>query len=358
MNRSLMIDIGAGTMDILYLSHDPELVYKAVVKSPAKLLAEKARVLEGPIAVTGVEMGGSPISGVLKEKARLAEVVLSHSAAATIHHHTERVASAGFRLTDDADVQSLQRAGTHHALNLTDLEIARIRNIVEGFGVPFEFDAVAVCAQDHGVPPQGVSHLDFRHRLFREALDKDPHPHALLYRDDEVPDHFSRLTAIAACARQLNAREIYVMDSGMAAILGSCMDIRCAPLDRLLVLDIATSHTVGAAIEGGELVGFFEYHTHAVTAEKIETLLRKLSEGDLSHEEVLAEGGHGAYIRRHFGFDRAELILATGPKRRMMTQSNLPIIFGAPLGDHMMTGTVGLQEALRRRKGLPSLTYI
>ena len=36
---------------------------------------------------------------------------------------------------------------------------------------PIEFDAVADCAQDHGVPPHGVSHLDFRHQLYRERLD-------------------------------------------------------------------------------------------------------------------------------------------------------------------------------------------
>jgi hypothetical protein len=31
---------------------------------------------------------------------------------------------------------------------------------------------------------------------------------------------------------------------------------------------------------------------------------------------------------------------------------------GAPWGDNMMTGTVGLLEALRRRKGLSAMTYV
>jgi uncharacterized protein (DUF1786 family) len=37
------------------------------------------------------------------------------------------------------------------------------------------------------------------------------------------------------------------MDSGMAAILGASMDVLAVEQKRILVLDIATSHTVGAA---------------------------------------------------------------------------------------------------------------
>jgi len=47
-----------------------------------------------------------------------------------------------------------------------------------------------------------------------------------------------------------------------------------------------------------------------------------------------------------------KIILATGPKRRLIEKSRLPVQLGAPLGDHMMTGTAGLFEAIRRRKGL------
>jgi hypothetical protein len=34
------------------------------------------------------------------------------------------------------------------------------------------------------------------------------------------------------------------------------------------------------------------------------------------------------------------------------------MMFGAPLGDNMMTGCVGLLEALRRRKGLEPILYV
>jgi uncharacterized protein (DUF1786 family) len=80
--------------------------------------------------------------------------------------------------------------------------------------------------------------------------------------------------------------------------------------------------------------------------------------GRLDHRQVLAEGGHGAYIRRAAGREALQTIIATGPKRRLVRGSRLPMTFGAPLGDNMMTGCVGLLESLRRRKGLDPIMYI
>jgi len=86
--------------------------------------------------------------------------------------------------------------------------------------------------------------------------------------------------------------------------------------------------------------------------------LPKLADGKLSHRQILSEGGHGAFLRQTIGFNAVETIVATGPKRKLIEGSHLPIQWGAPWGDNMMTGTVGLLEALRRRKGLEPITYL
>ncbi|MBW2483626.1 MAG: hypothetical protein JRF38_26850 [Deltaproteobacteria bacterium] len=106
------------------------------------------------------------------------------------------------------------------------------------------------------------------------------------------------------------------------------------------------------------LAGFFEYHTSDITLEKLEDLLRDLADGKLSHQQILSEGGHGAFLRRAVSFSAVETIVATGPRRKMLAQSRLPIEFGAPWGDNMMTGTVGLLEAVRRQKGLDPILYL
>jgi len=358
MNRFLMIDIGAGTMDILVYDTQTDLHYKAVVKSPVRYMAEKAAAIPGNLLMVGNEMGGGPITRVLLERTKEAQVVMSRSASATLNHDVEKVKSWGIKVVEDDRADHMRDNQDYGVITLDDLEPPRIEQIVKSFGVPYTFDAVAICAQDHGVPDPGISHLDFRHNMFAARLTQQPYPHKLLYPSDQVPGTMNRLKSIAGSAEQLPAAEVYVMDSGMAAILGASLDGKCRQKKRFLVLDIATSHTVGAALAGEEIAGFFEYHTQDITLEKLEDLLRDLADGKLSHQQILSEGGHGAFLRQAVGFSAIETIVATGPKRKLLAQSKLPIEFGAPWGDNMMTGTVGLLEALRRHKGLEPITYL
>ena len=358
MGRYLLLDIGAGTLDMLCYDTDHELHYKAVVRSPVRVLADEIRRTRGNLLVTGCEMGGGPVSQALIDRAKTAEVVMSAPSAATIHHDVQRVTAHGIRVVEAAEAEALRRDSRFYGIHTGDLQLDRLQRLVQGFGVPFEFDAVAICAQDHGAAPPGISHLDFRHRMFTAALAQLPAPETLLYGSDQVPEEMNRLSAIATDARALPAERVYVMDSGMAAILGASMDVLAAKKKRILVLDIATSHTVGAAMQGGLLCSFFEYHTMDVTASRLDRLLKDMADGKLSHRQILDEGGHGAYRRNAFGYDGVELILATGPRRRLALESTLPIVFGAPWGDNMMTGTVGLMEAVRRREGLPPISYL
>jgi uncharacterized protein (DUF1786 family) len=358
VSRFLLLDIGAGTLDLLWYDADAGRHFKAVCRSPVLTKADEARALQGDILVTGCEMGGGALSAVLQEKAREVRVVMSASSAATVHHDADRVRSFGIRIVPDDEAEDLSRRGRFARLVTEDLDVERIRRVLEGLDVPFAFDAVCACAQDHGVPPAGTSHLDFRHERFRALLEPSPFPESLLYPADGVPREFNRLRSIAGTAGRLPAGEVYVMDSGMAAVLGASLDPEALSCRRLLVLDVATSHTVGAALEDGVLCGFFEYHTADVTRERLDELLEGLAEGSLSHRTVLEEGGHGAYIRSSFGMGGVERIVATGPKRALLEGSRLEIRPGAPWGDNMMTGTVGMLEAVHRRKGLGGVSGV
>jgi uncharacterized protein (DUF1786 family) len=353
-----MVDVGAGTMDILCYDTETDLHYKAVVKSPVRCLAEKAAAASGNLLITGCEMGGGPITRVLRDRAKTSEVMISASAAATLHHNLEKVRSWNINIIADEEAEAPRRDKQYSEITLADLDANRLKQIIDGFGVAFEFDAVAVCAQDHGMPPEGVSHLDFRHNMFKAQLEEKPYAHTLLFKDDEVPSEMNRLSSLAESARMLPSTEIYVMDSGMAAILGASQDVLAKDKNKIFILDVATSHTVGAALSSDEIAGFFEYHTVDITLQRLEALLRGLGEGRLEHRQILSEGGHGAFMRQAIGFGDDDVIIATGPKRRLVENSSLPIVFGAPFGDNMMTGTVGLLEAVRRRKGLAPINYI
>ncbi len=350
MSRYLMIDIGAGTMDVLYVDDAAEVICKAVVQSPVRLLAGRVRRGQGSLLVTGAEMGGGALTQALRERAARFDVVMSRSAAATVHHDPERVKAAGIRVVEDDEALTLKAQPHYEHLELADLDPVRVETIVRGFGVPFEFDVVAVCAQDHGRPPAGVSALDYRHRMFRQVLGASPLVHRLLYDRQGLPETMTRLQCIGRSAGRLPAEGVYLMDSGMAAILGAGLDRHASGCETFVVLDIATSHTVAATVENGRLAGFFEYHTSDITLRRLEALLQELAQGRLSHEQLLAEGGHGAYVRRAVGLQALDTIIATGPRRRMLEESSLPVLWGAPMGDNMMTGTAGLLEAVRRRR--------
>lgn len=350
--KYLIVDIGAGTMDILYYNSSLSTHYKAVVKSPALTVAEELSAIDGDLLITGVEMGGGSMAGLLREKAKKAEVVMSRSASATVNHDLAKVESLGVTVVNDEKAEELKKTGQYTHIDISDLEYERIKSVVEGMGVSFSFDVLGLCVQDHGIPGPGISHLDYRHNIFKEKLDKIPFPHEMLYEYSEIPETFNRLKSIAGRGKFFPASEVYVMDSGMAAILGGTLDPVAAQKDKLIVLDIATSHTVGAAFGKGELAGFFEYHTKDITRAILETLLVDLADGKLNHTEILEQGGHGAYTRKSFGFKNLELILSTGPRRALANGSKLDIVPGAPLGDNMMTGTAGVLEAIRRKKGL------
>lgn len=350
MGKYLLVDIGAGTMDVLYYDDTDRQHYKAVVASPAIRVANQIAATSGNLLVTGVEMGGGPVTQILKERAKTAAVIVSASAGATLNHDLQKIESWGIDVVEDQDAEKLKSSSDYTHVCLSDLDSRRLANLVEGFGVPFSFDVFGICAQDHGVPPRGVSHLDFRHNCFVKMLDNKPFPHTLLYEKNEVPKEMNRLRTIARQAGAIPASEVYVMDSGMAAILGASRDMAALDKQTLAVLDVATSHTVGATLSGSEIAGFFEYHTHDITIRRLEELIRNLADGNLHHHQILSEGGHGCYLRKAVGFDRLEAIIATGPRRRIVSGSKLPMLYGAPMGDNMMTGTVGLLEAIQKRR--------
>lgn len=358
MSTFLLMDVGAGTLDVLFYDSDSGVHYKAVVKSPVLGLAETAVRIRGDILVTGVEMGGGAFLDIFTRRARTSDVVITAPAAMTLSHNPAKLASSGIRVVGEEEAEALLRSGKYTQLVLSDLPLEHLQGIVTGFGVPFEFDVVGACAQDHGMPPEGKSHLDYRHNVLKASLEDAPFPESVLFEANAVPATLNRLSSLARCASAFPAAEAYVMDSGMAAILGASMDLSLTGKQGFLVLDIATSHTVCAAMDGREIAGFFEYHTRDITLRRLEHLMIELAGGKLRHDQVLSEGGHGAYIRKAIGYAAVESIIATGPKRRLVETAKLPITFGAPLGDNMMTGTVGLLEAIRRRKGLSFPSYM
>ena len=79
----------------------------------------------------------------------------------------------------------------------------------------------------------------------------------------------------------------------------------------------------------------------------IDTFVGRMLEGNLTREEVFADGGHGAVILN--GTQHRPPVVATGPRQQLMMNSGLEVHLSSPHGDTMMTGCYGLISACGMR---------
>ena len=353
MKPILTIDVGAGTTDILVVDPDRGEHYKAVAVSPVRRISRAIFAGRGDLLITGSIMGGGAVSKAVIQRAQAATVYMTPEAAGTINDDLSVVRKKGIRIVSGDEATVLSKNGCITTIEFGDISISGTKVLLEEMGVAWNFSFVAGAVQDHGVCPEGISPLDFRHQVMKERIEKDARPESLFFSHHDIPAFLTRMKATANLLSEFPCEKLFMMDTGMAAIVGASLDPQVLSNKPCIVSDIGNSHTLAAVLDQGLVGGFFEYHTNSVTAEKMDSLLVKLGDGDLSHEEVLAEDGHGAYIREVPGFDGIDTIVVTGPRREeVMSGTEIPHREGAPLGDNMMTGTAGLVACIGRREGI------
>jgi uncharacterized protein (DUF1786 family) len=72
--------------------------------------------------------------------------------------------------------------------------------------------------------------------------------------------------------------------------------------------------------------GVFEHHTGEIDLPKLESLIRRLADGSLKHEDVFNDMGHGAlmYTDDMFEFGKDDFdIVVTGPSRSMFQMQTM-----------------------------------
>ena len=352
MQPILSIDIGAGTTDILVFYPDTYEHYKAVAVSPVRKIAKTIQGAGSDLLLSGTIMGGGAVSNAIIQHAKTHKVFITRRAAKTINDDLKKVRAKGVTIVSEEEKEKLSVTAITHII-LRDMFPSGIRALLHELGVAWKFSYLAAAVQDHGVAPRGVSSIDFRHQIMKTIIDEKPVPEAFLFRVEEIPPYLTRMKATGALLSEIPHQKAFMMDTGMAAVIGASLDPNIQGCSHCLVVDIGNSHTLGACLSNGLIGGFFEYHTNHLTPQRIEELLVNLGNGTLEHSCVVSEGGHGAYIRSCPGFNKIEKIVVTGPRRyEIMRGVNLEYKEGGPLGDTMMTGTAGLIEAIKRNENL------
>jgi uncharacterized protein (DUF1786 family) len=358
--KVLAIDVGAGTSDILLYDDRKQSIencIKMVLPSPSLVYAAQVREATQrglDLYVKGNIIGGGALTSALRRHLKQGlRVLMTEYAAYAVRNLLEQVADLGIEIaTDDTAVKSFDGVTLH----LDEIPINTVHAFVSEFDETLmDVDVVAIAVQDHGVFPQGMSNRQFRIRKIHEVLIHDPAPESLAFLEDELPPYFLRMQAAAHSSRsQLPHAKVLLMDTAPAAVLGCLQDSAVHNLDPILAVNVGNGHTMAAIISGGHVVGVMEHHTRALTPPKIEHLLTQFGDGQLRDDDVFQDGGHGVfYLTTPPGFAHLQTIAATGPNRRILADTALPVHFAAPAGDVMMTGPIGLIHAVKQRMTIP-----
>ncbi len=338
--KILAVDIGVGTQDImLYDSEDTiENSFKMVMPSPTRIIAEKIRNHHNDIFIKGNTMGGGPINKAIKNHLdRGYKVIMTESAAKTVRDDLDRVKQFGITIIPDNE-----KHPELGSVELKDIDLDAIEEAFSKFDVEMDFDELGIAVQDHGYMP-GMGDRNFRFMKIKEKLNVPRSPEEFAYPGD-VPEYFSRMNAVV---KSLKGYKPTMMDSKFASVCGATCDDYVKDLESYIVMDIGNGHTLAAACEEGKIIGVFEHHTRALTPAKLKNLVLKLENGTITHEEVHDDGGHGAWVTGPMS--ECQCIVATGPLRELLKQTDLKVHNAAPAGDVMMTGPVGLIKSIIRK---------
>lgn len=346
--RLLALDIGGLTQDILLFdtSRAIENCVKMVMPSPTVILANKimaATKANRSLFLTGVNMGGGQSKKMLINhiKAGLAAYATAE-AAATFDDDIDKIREWGVRIVEEGEKLQNEEA---QRIETRDLNLSAIERTLTAFDVDPHVDGIAAAVLDHGAAPVGISDRVFRFQHLEQMLKLRRELMAFAYLADEIPSYLTRMKALARSVEK--PIPLLVMDTPIAAALGSLEDKEIRYRAHKVIINVGNFHTLAFHLEHASVLGFWEHHTNLLTRDKVENLVLRLVRGELSHEDIYNDGGHGCLILE--GREVVPFVSVTGPQRALMSGSNLGPYFAAPHGDMMLTGCFGLVRAFALR---------
>ena len=358
--KILTVDIGTGTQDIfLYDSRlDIENGFKLILPSPTMMIhrrVKEALKARTPILLTGHQMGGGPSAWAIEQAARAGiPVYMTPSAATTLNDELAKVKALGIRIVSEEESKTLEVK----SLELKDFDFELISRTFADYGVSLDdLEAIAVAVFDHGNAPAGVSDRQFRFDYLDERIRAKNSLSAFAYLSTDIPKIMTRLQSVADSAGELPC-PLVVMDTAPAAVLGAGLDPVVATRKQRIICNVGNFHTLAFRLGENGIEGVFEHHTGEIDLVKLESLLRRLADSSLKHEDVFYDMGHGAlmYSQEKFEFGKDDFdVVVTGPRRSMfraldhrqssVVNGPLRPYFATPFGDMMIAGCFGLLAA-------------
>jgi uncharacterized protein (DUF1786 family) len=341
--RILAVDIGTGTQDILLFDSSKmiENCFQMIMPSPTTIVAKRiyeAIARHHSILLSGITMGGGPIKRALtRHCAAGLTAYATVEAALTFCDDLEVVKGMGVIILAPDEVP---RVTNLEVIELKDLDLEAIRRSLDAFDVDYEPDALAIAVQDHGFAPDMSNRL-FRFDHLRRVVENNKEISAFCYLAQEVPDYLTRMKAVIKSV-EIDV-PLLLLDTGVAAVLGTLQDEEVAQQNHLLTVNLGNAHTIAFHLRNSIIEGLFEHHTRLLNAVTLDSLIVRLSQGILTNEEVYSSGGHGALLIS--GDEQRPFIAITGPRQDVIVGSSLKPYRAVPHGDSMLTGCYGLVKA-------------
>jgi uncharacterized protein (DUF1786 family) len=342
--KILCIDIGTGTQDILLFDSTTEIenCLQLVMPSPTVLVANQIRAAtqrREPVLLTGTIMGGGPSSWAAEDHVRAGlPIWATRAAALSFNDELDKVEATGIRVVSDDEAETLDAT----RVVLRDVDLEALARAFHAFGVPFEFDALAVAVFDHGNAPPGLSDRTFRFEFLAERIRATGNLSGLAFLRDAIPPRLTRMQAVAnSIALDV---PLMVMDTAPAAVRGALDDDFVRRHPNAVIVNLGNFHALAFRFTDGAISGLFEHHTGELKRAQLENFLRDLTNGTLTNDAIFYSQGHGAVM-----FDTRpqplDFLAVTGPRRAMLLRSELNPYFAVPYGDMMLAGDFGLLHA-------------
>ena len=357
--KILTVDIGTGTQDIfLYDSNlDIENGFKLVLPSPTMMVHRRLKQSlpsRTPILLTGHQMGGGPSAWAIEEYARAGiPVYMTPAAATTLNDELDKVEALGIQIVEEEDAKRL--TSNVESLELRDFDFKLISKTFNDYGVSLkDLEAIAVAVFDHGKAPPSVSDRQFRFDYLDERIRIRNSLSSFIFPSTNIPKIMTRLQSVADSAGELPC-PLVVMDTAPAAVLGANLDPVVAQRKQKIICNVGNFHTLAFRLGKKGIEGVFEHHTGEIDLAKLESLLLRLADASLKHEDVFDDMGHGALMysqdKFEFGSDEFDVVV-TGPRRSLFNhqsqnknRKSLRPYFAVPFGDMMIAGCFGLLAA-------------
>jgi uncharacterized protein (DUF1786 family) len=298
-------------------------------------------------------MGGGPSHWAARDHVKAGNrLFATPDAAKSFDDDLDLIRESGIEVVSEDEAQSIH--GDIRHIQLKDFDFPAIADALGGFGVSLEdLAGAAVAVFDHGAAPSGYSDRQFRFDYLAERLNPEDDGSIggrlsrLAFRRGEIPEEMTRLKAVEISAADLDA-PLLVMDTAPAAVLGAALDQRVRARERVMIANVGNFHTLAFRLRDQQVEGVFEHHTGLVDRKKLDGLLTSFAAGNLVHEDVFGDHGHGALLYTqdpHMLGEGPFDVVITGPRRNLMRRSSLRTYFAAPYGDMMLTGCFGLLAA-------------